>query len=366
MKKSIAIITCMILAVMMLAGCASADNYAPGGTAPWSGGGDSMDFAMAPAPEAAPMPLADAMYYETDVAEALYSYAGDHRVSESINDVVRDIESGVAQVSVTGAENFAEKIIYSIYADIETRSFDETIDNLHDLMRRHNAFIESSSISGVNYASRHFGWDEYRYAYFSIRVPKEQLNAMTANIRTLGNVTHESSNATNITSQFYDTQSRLNSLIVQESRLLDMLATAEDVPDLILIEERLSNVRYQVESLTTTLNNWQSQVDYSTLTVNIREVEEFTEQVQIHRTYWEQMYDGFLATIRSIGRFFMNLFLWIVINAPVLVILAAVAICALLIVKMKIRKKKMRNNVTVATADHKDAPAHEPSKPEDE
>ena len=370
MKKSIAIITCLILAVMMLVGCASAGyiNDAPSATAPWPGGGGSTDFAMAmaPAPEEAPMPLADAMYYEYDDAEAIYSYIGDNIGRELTEDVIRDIESGIAQVSIPVSEDFSEKIIYSVYADIETRNFDETIENLHKLMRRHNAFIESSSISGVNYASRHYGWNDYRYAYFSLRVPKEQLNAMTVNMRTLGNVTHESSNAMNITSQFYDTQSRLNSLLIQESRLLDMLATAEDVPDLILIEERLSNVRYQVESLTTTLNNWQSQVDYSTLTINIREVEEFTEQVQIHRTYWEQMYDGFLATVRDIGKFFMNLFLWIVVNAPVLIILAVLLTCALVIVKIKLRKRKMKKNGEDGTVESEDAPAQEPSKPEDE
>jgi len=346
LKKYLAAVICIVLSAAFLTACASPGSFNTSSeVARMAGGGDSMDYAIsaAPPPQAAPMPEAvmanDMMHY--DEAESMYSYTAREEAA-MIDAIGLEMDSTAIQTSEPVADNFAEKIIYSVYADLETRNFDETIENVRVLMDRYHAFIESSSISGVNYASRHYGWDEFRYAYFSLRVPKENLNAMTSSLGTLGNVVHESSNAMNITSQFYDTQSRLNSLIVQESRLLEMLASAEDVPDLIMIEERLSNVRYQVESLTTTLNNWQSQVDYSTLTISIREVEEFTEQVQIHRTYWEQMYDGFMATIRATGRFFMNLFMWIVVNAPVLIILAVVAIVALLTVKMKLRKNKQK------------------------
>ena len=337
-KKAIAAMICTILAAALLAGCASSNDYFTDPSAPGSGGG-AMDFA-AVAPPAMPMPEADMMYYdEAEHMEVIYNFTGESR-DIMVDDMVYDIDGSIEPISAVIGDEFAEKIIYSVYADIETKNFDETIENVRVLMERFNAFIESSSISGVNYASRHYGWNDFRSAYFSLRVPKEHLNSFSLNLQTLGNVIHESSNAMNITSQFYDTQSRLNSLVVQESRLLDMLANAEDVPDLIMIEERLSNVRYQLESLMTTLNNWQSQVDYSTLSISIREVEEFTEQVQIHRTYWEQMYDGFMATIRNTGKFFMNLFLWVVVNAPVLIILTAIAVFALLIVKIKIRKNK--------------------------
>jgi hypothetical protein len=227
-----------------------------------------------------------------------------------------------------------------VFADIETIRFDETIERIRTLMAAHGAFVESSSISGINYASQFYGWNDYRYAFFSIRVPVENLNAMAANLGTLGNVVHENSNAQNITSQFFDTQSRLNSLTVQEERLLDMLRRAEDVPDLIAIEERLSDVRYQIESLTTTLNNWQSQVDYSTMTLSISEVEEYTEITPTHRTYWERIGDGLLASVRGIGRFFSNLFAWIIINLPVLITLAVIIVVMLIIFRRKLRKLK--------------------------
>jgi len=246
--------------------------------------------------------------------------------------------SSIAGITAPVIEGFAEKIIYSVYADIETITFEDTIAGVNSLIISYGAFIENSNISGRNHASQFFGWNDLRSANFTIRVPKEHLNAITGHLEGLGNVLQLSSNATNITAQFIDTESHLNSLTVQEERLLSMLAQADDVADLILLEERLSNIRYQIESITSTLKNWQNQVDYSTLTLNIREVEQYTERVEIHRSYWQQIGDGFMSSMRGVGRFFMGLFKWLIVSAPVLIILAALAVVTILIVRKKLKE----------------------------
>ena len=50
---------------------------------------------------------------------------------------------------------------------------------------------------------------------------------------------------------------------------------------MITIETRLSEVRYNIESLTSQLNNWQHQVDYSTINISIYEVKQFSPEVEI-------------------------------------------------------------------------------------
>jgi len=354
MNKRTSVVLCLILATILLsttilAACSA--GYATSHAsedAMWHSVDDSMAFGLV-APAATPMPAAappppmtapeaEMMWLEEPAAE----YTGEWNDSyfpANEEDDMRRLGGGTRVTSITApvTDEFDDKIIYSVFAELETMRFDDTIAGVHALMASHGAFIENSSISGVNYASKHYGWIDYRSAFFSIRVPVARLDSMAASLDSLGNVTHISHNATNITSQFFDTQSRLNSLTIQEERLLDMLSKADDVPDLILIEERLSDVRYQVESLTTTLNTWQNQVDFSTLTLNIREVEQFTERVEIHRSYWQQIGDGFVSTIRGVGRFFMNLFMWIIVSAPVLIIIAIVVVAALIVVRWKLR-----------------------------
>jgi len=346
MKKRISILICAVLATTLLIACASGGNAAP---SEWLGltensmmMADSMPVPVAEAPQ-----MSRRASYDDSDESVVYDTGGsageaDYEFSAAVGG------NTVVPITAPMNEGLAEKIIYSVHANIETMQFDETIAKIHGMLARYNAFVENSSVSGINYESRFYGWNEFRYAYFSLRVPVQQLNAMTDSLKELGNVTHISNDATNITTQFYDTQSRLNSLNIQEERLLDMLRKAEDVPDLIMIEERLSDVRYQIEMLTTTLTGWQRQVDYSTITMQIREVEEFTEQKEINPPYWKQIADGFISTINAVGRFFMDLFKWLIISAPVLIILAIIAIVGFVVVKRKLRRvKKSKTEQTV-------------------
>jgi len=353
MKKIIAIILCVVLSIALIAGCASsAAGFGFSADSPASASDEvrlrtaaNETMAMAPAmPESAPMPDA-----EFEAVEEFISFDDDAMWSYSVAE--QEAAGGIAPISApVPDEAMAEKIIYTVFANIETKEFDATIAGVQALLTRYNAFIENSSISGVNYASQFHGWSDLRTANFTIRVPNQHLNVMTGRLDDLGNVVHQSSTATNITSQFIDTQSRLNSLTVQEERLLTMLGQAEDVPDLIMIEERISDVRFQIESLTTTINTWQSQVDFSTVTLTIWEVEQFTELQETQYTYWQQIANGFSATMRGIGRFFMNVFMWIIVAAPVIIIILVIVAVALLIIRAKVRKFKRNQNAKLQNA----------------
>ena len=341
MKKFVAIILCIVLSMALLVGCGSAASFDTTFDEPASAdfmgrnyGAVRQNAVFGEAPELSAMADADwAFEEEMALDDAGMWYSADFVEQESGGGIMPI--SAPAPVPEGG---MADKIIYTVFTDIETMNFDETINGVHALITAYDAFIESSSVSGVNYAAQFHGWNDFRNARFTIRVPNQHLDVVTNRLEDIGNVTHESTDAMNITSQFVDTQSRLNSLLIQEERLLEMLAEAQDVPDLIMIEERISDVRFQIESLTTTINTWQSQIDFSTLHLNIWEVEQFTERQEIHRTYWQQIGDGLASTVRGIGRFFMNLFMWIIVSAPVIIIVLIVLVVVAIIVRAKIRK----------------------------
>ncbi|MDR1246278.1 MAG: DUF4349 domain-containing protein, partial [Clostridiales Family XIII bacterium] len=102
---------------------------------------------------------------------------------------------------------------------------------------------------------------------------------------------------------------------------------------LIALESRLSDVRYEIESLTSRLRDWQDQVDYSTVNLYINEVDHLQEQTKIDRSYAQELGDGFTSTLRGIGAFFKELFRLVFAALPVLIILAVLAFAAFLIVK---------------------------------
>ena len=342
MKKIIAILLSAIMAVSLLAACGASGS---GGT----GSGSSYDAATAP--EAAPMPSSTSSNFSlrNSFGESYaYEAADEADFDDSGWRLQAEMEeqgggannsSGPADTLPDTSGGMAEKIIYSAYADIETVEFDETIEQVYELLRLNNAFIESSYIGGRNYSQSYYGYQAYRSANFTLRIPKERFEAVTVSLGVLGNVTSLRTDAQNITAQFFDTESRLSSYRIQEERLLDMLEKADNVTDMISIESRLADIRYSVESLTSTLRNWQGQVDYSTITLYINEVERLTEIVPIQRSYWQRIGDGLQSRTRGVGEFFTSLFMWIVINLPVFAVLAVVAVAAVFIVKRKLKKR---------------------------
>jgi len=234
----------------------------------------------------------------------------------------------------------SEKIIYTATVAVETVEFEASVDAVYALLDKYGAFLEDSYITGVNYNDDFYGRQSYRTADFTIRVPVEAYRGLVADMPVLGNVTLQQAESQNITAQFTDVESRLNAYRAEESRLLEMLESAETVEEMILIESRLSEVRYEIEYLTSSLRNMQNRVDYSTVNLTLREVRKLTEPVAVQRSYWQEVGDGIKETFSGIGDFFKELFKWIIIALPVLILLAVIALAIVLPILHAAKKKR--------------------------
>ena len=226
--------------------------------------------------------------------------------------------------AVPTAQDLNEKIIYNADINLETTEFDSALERLAALVTELGGYVESSSISGSNYNSIARGSAGARNADYVIRIPSAGFSAFTGGVEQLGNVPYSRTYTRNITTEYYDTKSRLDAYQVQEKRLLEMLAAAETVEDMLAIQRELTDVQYEIDSLTGRLRYFDNQVGYSTVYLNVQEVREYTPEPTIKLTYWERMSKGFKESLRETGRFFTELFLWFVTSLPWLIPLGAV------------------------------------------
>lgn len=252
----------------------------------------------------------------------------------------------------TAPEGSPEKLIYSASATVETTEFDQTVEKLAALVEQYGGFVQSSSVNGSNYYTQSRGYSSERYASYVIRVPSDRFSTLMSSLSTLGNVPYSHTYTENITAQYYDTDARLTAYKTQEARLLEMMEAAESVEDLITIEEKLTELRYQIESLQSTLRNWDRQVSYSTLDLSVQEVIEYTPESRM--SYGQELALALTNGLKRTGEFFKDLLLAIVGALPALVILAVVL--AVLIPLWKKRRKARRAK--------KNPPAESPKKEE--
>jgi hypothetical protein len=237
--------------------------------------------------------------------------------------------------------DLSEKIIYSAYAELETTDFEASIAAVEQLQTRYGAFLENSSVTGSNLSDSYYGITSCRSATYTLRVPKENYFSLTDNLSSVGNVTYLSSDATNITQQYTDTASRLSAYETEETRLLEILAEAETVEDMIAVENRLSDIRYQKESLTSQLQNWDNQVSYSSVTIVLNEVQELTPAPTTEApTYWEEVGSAFRSTLHGLFVIAKTLLKLLIAATPVLVPILLIIVVILVVHRRKKKQQK--------------------------
>lgn len=323
-KKIFASILSVLLIISIFTGCGAAKNTAADTMAPGA--------VMEPS-------RGEDYYYDMDMPEMEATedgyYDGQNYTSTSGGSVADVIQSASKTYNLD-----TEKIIYTAYADIETLEFDDTVQAVYDMMERFGAYIENSSVSGTDYATKYYGGKSHRNANFTVRVPVQHYSEMSVGLTEIGNVTNYSSESRNITAQFTDTESRLKAYRTEYNRLLEMMENANTVEEMIQVEARLSEVEYNIESLTGTLRVWQDKVDYSTIHIYIREVYEYTEPVVVPKTFWDRIVEALEDSLDWLAEAGQDIVIFIVAAVPILIVPAVVVVVVILIVRSKRKKRK--------------------------
>ena len=211
-------------------------------------------------------------------------------------DTVATSEAGGAAAETPEPDDsvadYTAKIIYTASVSIETTEFDKAVAALENQVQKIGGFVESSNVTGdTQYNSDGTTTVVNRWAYYTVRIPCDHFESFLHETEGFGNVTSTSRDAQNVTSAYTDYEARLSSLNTQEERLLDMLAKSEDVETLIALEQRLSDVRYEIESIERNLRNYDMQIKYSTVNLDLREVEVYTPTVPVRRTFSQKLAD---------------------------------------------------------------------------
>ena len=189
------------------------------------------------------------------------------------------------------------KIIKNGDLSIQTREFDEFLTNLNRSILAVGGYVEASSINGNSYNK-----NRMRSADVTARVPADQLDAFCDQVSELGNVTYKNLYTRDVTLTYVDLESHVKALRTEQETLMELLRKAEKVEDIILIQNRLSDVLYEIESYESTLRTFDDQIAYSSVHLSIQEVqrettvEKETAGQEIARRFkenWEDVKDGF-------------------------------------------------------------------------
>ena len=228
----------------------------------------------------------------------------------------------------------SRKWIITVDLQAETEDLDAMMESLDEHIAALNGYVEDQRIyNGSSYSNR-----RYRNANLTIRIPAEDVDHFTEKVTGIANVVSNQKNLEDITLTYVSTESRMKALQTEEARLLELMAQAETMSDLLEIEGRLTDVRYELESVTSRLRTYDNQVNYATIYLYIEEVQEYTPIEE--PTFWERISGGFTDSLEGLKDGTLDLLVWVLANSPYLVVYGILG-TGIYFLSKKIKFKKM-------------------------
>lgn len=265
--------------------------------------------------------VAEEAYMEAGygVYESSPEYYGIDAVASETSEAQYDVSEEQVQnteLPEDAAQTSDRKLIRTVDLYTETEQYDDLLVNLETQITSLGGYVEYRYQYNGN-PNDYYG-SARRNSNLTVRIPADRLDEFISRVGEASNIINKEERVEDVTLQYVDLESHRNALQTEQERLLELLEQAETVEDLIAIESRLSQVRYELESMESQLRTLMNQVSYSTVNLSIQEVQRLTpvEEVSI----WGRIRQGLANTFYNMGTGFQDGFVGFVINLPYIVL----------------------------------------------
>jgi hypothetical protein len=186
-----------------------------------------------------------------------------------------------------------------------------------------------SSLGGHVASSEASASDDDQSASITYRIPAPRWTEALAGLRAIGTRVSESTESEDVTAQVVDLDARIANLQSTEAALQAIMTTATTITDVLKVQEELTAVRSDIESLTAQRDLLASRAAMSTLTVGFNVPVAPVSQVTGGWSLSAEI-DNAIASLVRIGQGAASLIIWLVIVVmPVAIPVIGVMLLAL-------------------------------------
>jgi hypothetical protein len=282
MKRYLSLLLCAALLCCLLAGCGGANT-------------------------------ADRYYAENESYKGVYDMMGEVAPMETMPASDGSLTSESPSASNTGG--YDRKLIKTVYLTAESQNYNELLTALDAKIAELGGYVENME---MNNSGR-------RYCSMIIRIPVQWLDQFVDHVEESANVTNATESALDVTLEYVDTEAKVKALETEQARLLELLAKAESLDDILAIEARLSDVTYELERYASHLKGLENRVSYATVHLSLREVEVLTPKED--PTVGQRISTGFVDSVTDLWDDIVDLFVFICVESPNILVFALLLFC---------------------------------------
>lgn len=209
------------------------------------------------------------------------------------------------------------KLIHTVQANISSENYHGTKSCIEQSIRSAGGYIES-----MNEDKRTIKEKELRTLTMTIRIPDKNLDAFIGKAFADAKIESMSRSAEDVTLRYSDLDTQRKVYETEEKRLLEYLAKAENVKEMLDIEDRISDVRYKLEKIETQLKGLDNRISCASVYLTLNEVpaEEVVEP-EPDPSYLQRLGRAFTSSMKGVGTMFKELSILFVAALPYLVII---------------------------------------------
>ena len=274
--------------------------------------------------------VADSAAYDDMAYDSGYDTKESASVEEAAGGAVTS-ENGIEEVQETD-----RKLIRNVNLSLQTKEFDTVLENMSQKVKDLGGYVQDSSVWGSS-----SDYSSSRSASYTLRIPSDKLDEFINVVETLGNVTYKNESVDDVTLQYVDVESHKKALETEQERLMALLEQAESVEDIITIENRLSDVRYELENYESQIRLLDNQIDYSTVYVDISEVSRVTDTGK--QGFFEEVASRFSDSVYVVLMGLRGFAIGILGSLPILVVWGVILAVVVLLLRKFVFKKSKKN-----------------------
>lgn len=259
----------------------------------------------------------------SDSGTSDYSYTDDvsNDGTDNYSNDTSEVSSKASDKSVEVNDNESKssrKLIRTKSITVETKNLDKSLEKVNTAIDTFGAYVEHSTLDSPSYVSE---YDDKRTYTMTIRVPEDKLDAFMNQLDSTGTVTSATESTEDVTLQYTDIEAHKKALKTEYDRVMELLEKAETMDQILALESKLSDLRYQIDSYESQLKVMDNQITYSTVSLTLREVE---YEKDADKSYGTRIVNAFKDGIHDVKSGLADFSVWLVLVFPSLVVLGIV------------------------------------------
>lgn len=152
---------------------------------------------------------------------------------------------------------------------------------IENILSKHNARISNEQLDNSDYQTSY---------HIQIRVPAANLDGLIASLEAMdATITYKSINATDVTEEYIDLETRLTNKRAYLVQYRQLLKTAKTVEDILKVREQIRVLEEEIESVEGRLKYLSSQVELSTLDVTLTQLKDYVYRPDRSTNFFERL-----------------------------------------------------------------------------